>query len=364
MGCKTEAYIRSNAWPSRVARIVVGLTFIFSSVAKGVDPYGTVLKLGEYFGALGVGWLEWAEMPLAALLIGVELLVGVALLAGGRSRMVARGALVVNLCFMALTLWVAVADPVAECGCFGDVLPIGNWATFGKNVVLTLLAVVAVWGAREGGECKRGLWGSMVVALLGVAFVVRSFICLPVADVFPFDEGVNLPEIMAEEQQAEEQQSWVTCRNRTTGEERRFAATDPEWWNEELWEFVALEQPNESVKVGARDFRLFVDDLELTNHLLMMPVCRLVCVEDVERPTAREQAKLVRLIDSCRERGERVVLVTSSPLMRASELYPSVELCNMDPVVLRALLRAPMGVVSLHRGTIVHKATLWRLKVE
>lgn len=364
MSCKTKAYIRAKVWPSVVARIVVGLTFIFSSLAKGVDPYGTVLKLGEYFGALGVGWLEWAEMPLAALLIGVELLLGVALLAGGRSRRVAKGALVVNLCFLALTLWVAVADPVAECGCFGDVLTIGNWATFGKNVVLTLLSVVAVWGAREGGECKKGLWGSLLVALLGVAFVIRTFICLPVTDVFPFDEGVNIPEIMAEEMEAEAEQSWVTCRNRSTGEERRFAATDPEWWNEELWEFVTLEQPEESVKVGARDFRLFVDDLDLTEHLLSMPVCRLVCVEDVERPTAGEQAKLVRLIDACRLRGERVVLVTSSPLLRATELYPSVEVCNMDPVALRALLRAPMGVVSLNYGTIVHKATLWRLSVE
>ena len=347
-----------------MARILVGVVFVFSSAVKALDPYGTVLKMEEYFVAMGMEWLSGARIVLAVAMIAFEMLLGVALLVKAWPRVVTWVATLFNGFYLLLTLWVAVADPVAECGCFGDVVTISNWATFGKNVVLTLLSVVAVWGAREGGECRRGLWGSLLVALLGVAFVTRNFICLPVADVFPFDEGVNIPEIIAEEMEAEAEQSWVTCRNRSTGEERRFAATDPEWWNEEMWEFVALEQPEESVKVGAMDFRLFVDDLDLTEHLLSMPICRLVCVEDVERPTAGEQAKLVRLIDACRLRGERVVLVTSSPLVRASELYPSVEVCNMDPVALRALLRAPMGVVSLNYGTIVHKATLWRLSVE
>ena len=50
------------------------------------------------------------------------------------------------LMFMAfmtpLTLYLALFDPVSDCGCFGDALVISNWETFFKNVVLSLAAIV------------------------------------------------------------------------------------------------------------------------------------------------------------------------------------------------------------------------------
>jgi hypothetical protein len=39
-------------------------------------------------------------------------------------------------------------------------------------------------------------------------------------------------------------------------------------------------------------------------------------------------------------------------------MFPGVEFANMDPVVMRALLRAPAGAVMLRKGTIAYKSSL------
>lgn len=328
-----------------------------------MDPYGTVLKIGEYIGALQLHWAEPAATPLAVALIGLEMLVGVALVVGAAPRLTARVALVLNGFFALFTLWIAIANPVAECGCFGDLLHLTNWQTFAKNVVLVALSVVVL----RGSAGRKGRVWSAVVSLLMMCGVVTlsiySLILLPVVDRFPFGEGVNLLEAVEEDRAEMMAQTFVVCRSVTTGEERKFSVEDREWWNEQEWEFVRSESPaRDEVKVTVRDFRLVSGHFEITDQILRMPYCRLLCVEDVESLTPEELAKLRRIGLDCVGKGDRVVVVTASPLRRTESLFPGLEFCNMDAVALRALLRAPAGVVTLKRGVVMQKVTLASLR--
>lgn len=350
-------------WLATVARIVLGAVFVFSAVAKSIDPYGTVLKIGEYFHAMGLQWAEWATTPLAITLIGLEMLVGAALMVGATPRLTARVAVALTSLFTLFTLWVAIYNPVAECGCFGDIVHLTNWQTFAKNVVLTALAIVAL---RDSKEQRGRLWSAVVALLVAcgvVLFALYSLVMLPVVERFPFGEGVNIAEQMAAEREREAEQTFVVCRNISSGEEREFDVNDSEWWNEEVWEYVRTESPaKDDISVGIGDFRLVVGNFEITNQILSMPVCRLLCVERVESLSPEELTKLRRIGLDCVRMGDRVVVVTASSLRRTESLFPGLEFCNMDAVALRALLRAPAGVVTLQGGVVAQKVSLAALR--
>ena len=87
---------------------------------------------------------DFVTLGFAVLLSALEFVMGVCLLFAIRRRMVSKLVLLLMAVMTPLTLWLAVADPISDCGCFGDAVVLTNWQTFGKNVVLLLLAL-AVW---------------------------------------------------------------------------------------------------------------------------------------------------------------------------------------------------------------------------
>ena len=181
-----------------LARIVIGITFIFSGFVKGIDPWGSAYKFVDYFMAMGIEWLSWAAFPLGVLLAFAEFLIGVAMLFAINVRLFSWGALLFMLFFTPLTLWIAIANPVTDCGCFGDAWVITNWETFYKNVVLIILSV-AVFVQRKK---LKPLMGKLDPALgflfIGAYMVVVgwSYYHEPVLDFRPYKVGVNIVEAM------------------------------------------------------------------------------------------------------------------------------------------------------------------------
>lgn len=185
-----------------MARLLLAVTFVFSGFVKAVDPLGTVYKLGDYLTAFGLGDL----LPEGLLVIGavalsaVEFCCGVYLLLGVRRRLSTALVLLMMVVMTPLTLYLALANPVHDCGCFGDAVVLTNWQTFGKNVVLIVAAVVAF---RHKTLMVRLVTRTTewVVVLYTLAFVVGlSAYCLrslPVLDFRPYRVGTDLRTAMA-----------------------------------------------------------------------------------------------------------------------------------------------------------------------
>lgn len=184
-------------------RVVLGLTFMFSGIVKAVDPVGTQIKLTDYLYAFGMGGtiLDSTLLILACILAGLEILIGTYMAMG----VFMRGTSVLMLVFMALftpfTLYLALRNPVQDCGCFGDAVVITNWQTFLKNVFLLVLAVVVfIWRRLVVPlVSERRQWVVTVfVAAIAVRFMVSNIINLPVLDFRPYKVGTDLRSAILE----------------------------------------------------------------------------------------------------------------------------------------------------------------------
>lgn len=238
-----------------IARILVGITFIFSGFVKGIDPWGSAYKFIDYFMAMGLDWLSWSAFPLGVILAFAEFLIGAALLFGINVRFFSWGALIFMAFFTPLTLWIAVTNPVTDCGCFGDALVISNWETFYKNIVLIILAILVFIQRHQLKPILKKVspvLGYLTIAAY-VAIVWHSYMHEPVLDFRPYKVGVNIIDAMTIPEDAEHDvyENIFYYKNKNTGEVKRFTEENYPWQDPDNWEFESMDEPR-LIKQGYR----------------------------------------------------------------------------------------------------------------
>jgi uncharacterized membrane protein YphA (DoxX/SURF4 family) len=139
-----EAVQKSVPVLTFISRLVLGLVFVFSGFVKVIDPLGLTYKIEDYLTAFGgfFSGFSFLALPLGVALPVLELVIGLNLLFKIKYRLTSILAMLFMLVMTPLTLYIALYNPVTDCGCFGDALVISNWQTFAKNVVLIILAFI------------------------------------------------------------------------------------------------------------------------------------------------------------------------------------------------------------------------------
>ena len=177
----------SNAakWVTVFMRVAVGAVFIFSGFSKAIDPWGTLYKFDDYLAALSIS--VWPNLELVGVfgLCAIEFLTGVFLMFGCFRRSISIVAAIIMAILLPLTLWIAINNPVADCGCFGDVFVLSNWATFWKNVVISAgVAWLTVYNKRCGCLIPPALqWIAFVVSALFIVVIeLFGYISQPLLD--------------------------------------------------------------------------------------------------------------------------------------------------------------------------------------
>lgn len=187
------------------SRLLVGLEFIFSGFVKVVDPYGTGLKLEEYFEvfagdlpAFSSFFQFFAEhsLVLSLLFCALELILGVALVFSFRMKLTAWLALGLMGFFTFLTFYSAYFNKVTDCGCFGDFLKFKPWHSFLKDVISMVFILIIFFYRKKYKKSELGTPMVLIFTIVTFGIGIYSIRYLPIVDFLPYAAGKSISQQM------------------------------------------------------------------------------------------------------------------------------------------------------------------------
>ena len=349
-----------------VCRFVLAATFIFSGYVKAIDPLGTLYKLKDYAAAMSLNGLlpDWALVGVAIALGALEFALGVFMLFAVRRHAVSRITLAFMTAMTVLTLWIFVADPVKDCGCFGDALKLTNGETLLKNIVLSACAALVAWRPVDMARfiSRSNQW---IVRYYTVAYIViTSVYCLytlPIFDFRPYHVGMNIKQGMEIPEGAEQPEFESTFLLKKNGETREFTLDN---YPDSTWEYVDTRtvQTKKGYEPPIHDFALTSCDTgeDITEQVLtkkgytfLLVSPRLAVADD------SNFGDIDQIYEYAEENGIDFYCVTASAndeIERWRDLTGAEYLfCNADETTLKTMIRSNPGLMLLKDGTIIGK---------
>ena len=346
---------------TNACRVLLAIVFMVSGFVKAVDPVGFCHQLKDYADAFGVTLFppSWLQV-VAVLLVAAEFVAGFFLLVGVYRRLVTTAVFAMLLVYTPLTLYIALENPVPDCGCFGSALQLSNWETFGKNVVLLLASLLlCVKGALfRSRVSSRNRWMAAIFAFFYIALLqYMSIMHLPVIDFGPFAPGTDLREAIMDHPSVHS----VVAVYEKNGEQRDFATNE---LPDSSWSFIGsktrLVSPARAATV--RDFA-FIDlatDEDFAAEILAdTGYVGILAMESLATADESRVDKVNELYDFCTACGIPFYAATVSGeeqvqlwKKRTGAEYP---IYWADDVMLKTMVRANPGFVLVHDGRVAGK---------
>ena len=349
-----------------LCRIIVAVTFIFSGFVKAIDPIGTQYKLQDYLGAIGMAGIlpNWTLLAVAVFLAAIEFCIGIFLLFAIQRRLISK----LTVAFMAfmtmVTVWIVVADPVKDCGCFGDALHLTNTETLIKNIVLLVCSLTIMYRplAMFRFVSKSNQW---IVTNYTIVFILvssgLSLYYLPIFDFRPYHIGVNIPRGMEIPKGAKLPQFKTTFIMEKNGQRKEFTLDN---YPDASWKFIDSKTvlTSEGYIPPIHDFSITDNKtgLDLTNSVLSHKgYTFLLIAPHLETADDSNFGDIDRLYEYAQSYDIPFYCLTASTtkaIKRWVDLtgaeYP---FCITDEAVLKTIIRSNPGLLLLKDGTIINK---------
>ena len=310
-----------------IARLILAIVLILSGFVKAVDPLGTQYKIHDYLQAVELALYvpDFATLSAAVLLSALEFGLGICLLFAIRRRLVALLTLILMLVMTPITLWLALTNPISDCGCFGDAIVLTNWQTLWKNVVLlTLAVIVRCWPLEMMRFISRT--NQWIVINYSALFIIAvsgwSLYDLPYFDFRPYHVGTDL------------RGGWLKMMD---GEDLPYTDFFVELDGEDITEPMLLNQ--------SYTFLLVSPHLELADD------SQLDRINEVHEYAQEYNYAFYCLTASGQEGIQQW-------RERTGAEYP---FCQTDDIVLKTMIRSNPGLMLLKDGRIIRKWSHHRL---
>jgi len=349
-----------------LCRIIVAVTFIFSGFVKAIDPIGTQYKLQDYLGAIGMAGIlpNWTLLAVAVFLAAIEFCIGIFLLFAIQRRLISKLTVAFMVFMTMVTVWIVVADPVKDCGCFGDALHLTNTETLIKNIVLLVCSLVIMYRplAMFRFVSKSNQW---IVTNYTIVFILvssgLSLYYLPIFDFRPYHIGVNIPRGMEIPKGAKLPQFKTTFIMEKNGQRKEFTLDN---YPDASWKFIDSKtvQTSEGYIPPIHDFSITDNKtgLDLTNSVLSHKgYTFLLIAPHLETADDSNFGDIDRLYEYAQSYDIPFYCLTASTtkaIKRWIDLtgaeYP---FCITDEAVLKTIIRSNPGLLLLKDGTIINK---------
>jgi uncharacterized membrane protein YphA (DoxX/SURF4 family) len=351
-----------------IARILIGLTFMFSGFVKGIDPWGFAYKFTDYFHAMGLDWMTWSVFPLAILMAFAEFTMGVSFFFNLKIKFFSWLVLLFMIYFLGFTLWTAVSNPVTDCGCFGDALVISNWETFYKNVILIILAIIVFKNRRTFHPTlapkQMNIFGIIIITGY-IGSVYYSYNHEPIFDFRPYKVGVNITEAMKTPEGAQKEiyKNTFYYKNKQTGTVQKFTEQNYPWQDTLNWAYdhIQTELVQKGYKPPIHDFIIESRDGENVIDFFIRDknYVFILVAYNLQKTNTSNMEKIVNLANWANEKSFTFIGLTSSPFGESDAFKAKIgspfEFFTCDEITLKTIIRSNPGLLALKNGTIVDK---------
>ncbi len=351
-----------------IARVIVGILFIFSGLVKANDPIGLSYKMQEFFLVWGTSFLDGISLALSVIMIAFEIIAGAALLLGWRIKTISWLLLLLIVFFTFLTGYAYLSGKFKNCGCFGDCIPITAQTSFIKDIVLLVLILLIFFNTKY----IKPVFARSATTLLLLLVTIFSFAAqwytlkyLPVADCLPFKTGNNIPQQMQMPANAIPDSTIITFVYKKAGNKVEFTAeTFPEDFDDSTYTFIdrydKVIRPGVNNEPPIKAFGLTAPGgTDITQEILAAGKVVLLFVEGAETPLDKWQEGFAKIVAEAQKKKVPVYIVSSAAARLKPAIdkttFKTVEILSGDNTMIRTAARTNPTVYVLSKGTIEGK---------
>ena len=357
-----------------VCRVLLGVTFVVSGFTKMVDPLGTVYKVQDYITAFGADSFYSLAFSIGILQCIVEFAVGIFMLFGIYRKWTSIITLLIMVFMTPLTLYLAIANPVSDCGCFGDAIILTNWQTFFKNIILLPASILTFKYRETITNLYTGKFYWLVafyIIAFGALFTIHNSYVKPAFDFRPYKIGADLPKLISVEDGKGSVYENIFIYEKD-GEKKEFKE-DNYPWQDSTWIFV--DRVNKLVKEGQKPV---ITDFAINRLYFSPDKTKFESEEDITTEILEDDNYVFLMIsyslsdmnesflsrfedvnNYAKEYHYKFYCLTASTkdeiLKWEHENLINFDFCLADERTLKTMIRSNPGLILLNKGVIVNK---------
>jgi len=350
---------------TQISRLSVGILFIISGLIKLNDPIGFSYKLDEYFSepVFNMPFFVPYTLAIALFLVILEVVLGVMLLIGYKSKITIWSLLLLVILFTFLTFYSAYFDVVKDCGCFGDALHLTPWQSFSKDIILLFFILILFFNEKQVKPLfANGIQNIVVLASIVLSCFMGYWVInhLPLKDFRPYKVGTNIRTAMEIPDNAPKSVVEMIFIYKVNGVDKEFAEKD-------LMNLPAgaefVDRKDKVIVQGylppIHDFKLELEGQDNTRLILAKEKVLLIVAYDLEKANLGAMQKLDKLSKDAAAKGYYVAILTGSStevIAATKKKYEyNFDFLFCDATALKTIERANPSFVVLNYGTVKQK---------